>query len=69
MRTIRNNTSERGMRPHRATYTTAGAGNIRFTDLVRDTIAAHGLRWAVTYYARRLSPIELRIFLRVAYCA
>lgn len=35
---------------------------------IRDTIEVHGLRWAMTYYYRRMSPTEFRFFMRVAYC-
>lgn len=45
-----------------------GSQTIRFTDLVKDTIATHGLHWAVAYYAKRLSTFEMRVFMRAAYC-
>lgn len=44
-----------------------GRDDIRFTDLIRDTIATFGLQWAVTYYAKRLPRWEARMFLRIAY--
>ena len=47
--------------------TTRGIDHIRFTDLVRDTIATHGLQWAMAYYAKRLPVWELRVFMRAAY--
>lgn len=34
--------------------------------LMRDTIDIHGLRWAMAYYAKRLQPWELRVFMRAA---
>lgn len=45
-----------------------GNDTIRFTDLVKDTIKTHGLSWAVRYYAKRLTPFELRFFMKLAYC-
>lgn len=43
-----------------------GTPTIPFTSLMRDTIDTHGLRWAMTYYAKRLAPWELRVFMRAA---
>jgi hypothetical protein len=37
-----------------------------FTEMVRDTIATHGLRWAVAYYYKKLPAWEARFFLRAA---
>lgn len=37
--------------------------NVRFTELVRDTIATHGLHFAVAYYYKRLPKWEARLFL------
>jgi hypothetical protein len=44
-----------------------GTPRIPFSSLVADTIACHGLQWAVTYYAKRLPRHELRVFMRAAY--
>lgn len=46
--------------------TTHGNEGCTFLTMVRDTIAVHGLHWAVGYYARRLPQWELRFWLRVA---
>lgn len=37
-----------------------------FLDMVRDTIATHGLAWAVRYYAARMPQWELRFWMRLA---
>ena len=34
-----------------------GTPNIPFSELVRDTIAAHGLAWAARHYAKRGLPL------------
>lgn len=44
-----------------------GAGTIRLTALIADTIATHGLQWAVAHYARGLAPWEMRVLFRSAY--
>jgi hypothetical protein len=44
----------------------SGKPSIPFTSLVRDTIEAHGLRWAVAYYYKRLPAWEARFFIRAA---
>jgi hypothetical protein len=43
-----------------------GTPAIPFTSLIRDTIATHGLEWAVRYYYKRLPMREARLFLRSA---
>lgn len=45
-------------------------GNLGFTmvEMMRDTIRAHGLAWAVQYYAKHLPQWELRVFMRAAVC-
>lgn len=43
-----------------------GTTSIRFIDLVRDTIAVHGLAWAVRYYYRRMPAWEARFWLTQA---
>lgn len=44
-------------------------GHIKFTltEQIRDTIATHGLRWAMAYYSERMTTLELRVFMRGAY--
>jgi hypothetical protein len=37
------------------------------TQQIADSIKAHGLRWAVRHYSRKLSLVELRVLLRGAY--
>jgi hypothetical protein len=37
------------------------------TSAIRDTIAEHGLSWALRFYAKRLQPWELRVLFRSAY--
>ena len=54
----------RASRAH--TQTTAGSTVFPFTQMVRDTIEAHGLSWAVAYYMKRLPQWEARFFLRAA---
>ena len=44
----------------------SGKPNVPFTELVRDTIRAHGLSWAIAYYYRRLPVWEARFFIRAA---
>lgn len=44
----------------------SGTLNIPFIDLVRDTIATHGLRFAVEYYSRRMAQWEARFWLKLA---
>jgi hypothetical protein len=44
-----------------------GTPTIPFSALVADTIACHGLTWAMAYYAKRLPRHELRVFMRAAY--
>lgn len=51
----------------RINSTLSGTPEVPFVSLVRDTIATHGLAWAVAYYAKRLPRAEARFFLRVAY--
>ena len=46
----------------------SGCQSIRFLDLVRDTIAEHGLAFAVRYYTRRMPRWEARFWLTQAYC-
>lgn len=43
---------------------THGTPEVPFSSMVRDTIEAHGLRWAVHYYCvkHKLSAFEFRIF-------
>lgn len=36
------------------------------TTQIRDTIAAHGLAWAVRHYASRMPTWQLRVFMRGA---
>jgi hypothetical protein len=43
-----------------------GTPTLPFTTLVRDTINAHGLTWAVAYYYKRLPAREARFFIRAA---
>lgn len=39
------------------------------TEQIRDTIAAHGLRWAVQYYYKRIKDVvQFRLFMIAAYC-
>jgi hypothetical protein len=42
----------------------SGSLEFPFSQMVQDTIATHGLRWAVRYYCKRhgLSAREFRIF-------
>ncbi len=47
--------------------TTRGSIDWPLTSMVRDTIDTHGLRWAMAYYAARLSSFELRVIMRGAY--
>lgn len=35
---------------------------------IRDTIAVHGLAWAVRHYAKRIPRAEFRLFMVSAYC-
>jgi hypothetical protein len=36
---------------------------------IRDNIAAHGLAWAVRYYAKRIKDqFQFRFFMKAAYC-
>lgn len=44
-----------------------GAIGVPFVELIRDTIATHGLPWAVDYYTARLPRWEARFWLRLAY--
>ena len=44
----------------------SGKPTIPFTELVRDTIRAHGLRWAVAFYYAKLPAWEARFFIRSA---
>lgn len=43
-----------------------GNGEVTFLAMVRDTIAVHGLAWAVRYYGKRLPRWELRFWMRAA---
>ena len=36
------------------------------TERIADGIKVHGMRWAVTYYSKRMSRMELRVLMRVA---
>lgn len=39
------------------------------TEQIRDTIRAHGLRWAVQYYFKRIKDVvQFRLFMIAAYC-
>ncbi len=35
----------------------AGKGSIRFAELFADTVRAHGVKWAASYYAKRGMPL------------
>lgn len=44
-----------------------GKGSIRFSELVQDTIAEHGIAWAAAYYASKGLPLwQFLIFARSA---
>lgn len=45
-----------------------GCGDVTFLAMVRDTIAVHGVAWAVRYYAKRMPAWEVRFWMRAAYC-
>lgn len=40
----------------------SGKDQVRFVDLMRDTIEVHGLAWALRYYVKRMPMWELRFF-------
>ncbi len=45
----------------------SGKGNIRFSELVQDTIVEHGLAWAAAYYSAKGLPLwQFLIFARGA---
>lgn len=44
----------------------SGKGDIRFIELVRDTVQNHGIRWAVQYYSKRMPVWEVRFWLKLA---
>jgi hypothetical protein len=48
--------------------TLTGTPTIPLTALIADTIAVHGLRWAVAYYTKRLPRDQARVLLVGAYC-
>lgn len=43
-------------------------GNVHYplTAQIADTIATHGLAWAVRHYAKRMPAWQLRVFMRGA---
>lgn len=43
-----------------------GSLQVTFLSLVRDTIAVHGLAFAVRYYGKRMPQWELRFWMRAA---
>lgn len=45
----------------------SGKPEVPFIELVRDTIRAHGLAWAVAYYYKRLPAWQARFFIKQAY--
>lgn len=45
----------------------SGKGEVRFSDLVQDTIREHGLAWAAKHYAKKGLPLwQFLIFARSA---
>lgn len=46
----------------------SGSTRYPLTAQMRDTIDAHGLAWAVRYYAKRLPREQLRVLLVGAHC-
>jgi hypothetical protein len=47
--------------------TYSGCPDVPFTSLVRDTITVHGLQFAMRYYSRKISGLQLRVIMRSAY--
>lgn len=43
-----------------------GSLTVTFLDLVRDTVATHGIAWAVRYYYARMPAWEARFWLKQA---
>jgi len=41
-----------------------GSGNVRFSDMVKDTIDKHGVKWAFDFYVKKhgLPPRQFQIF-------
>jgi hypothetical protein len=46
--------------------TFSGSPVFPFTEMVADTIRAHGLHFAVGFYSRKLSVFEMRVVFRSA---
>lgn len=47
------------------TYT--GTPDFPLTAMIRDTIDIHGLRFAVRYYSKKFTPLQMRVLFRGAY--
>jgi hypothetical protein len=43
-----------------------GAGNVRFLELIVDSVETFGIRHTVEYYSRRMPQWEARFWLRLA---
>lgn len=45
-----------------------GTTHYPLTEQIRDTIDAHGLAWALAYYAKRIPRAQLRVLMVGAHC-